>query len=93
MTKKHDQIFDDVLSGMGAEQRASKKDRGAGRFLKRGNALGDKLSGEFDEKTLHWVDPVRCRMWQQHNRNYALLNPENCADLIDGIKPSSRLCN
>ena len=25
MTKKHDQIFDDVLSGMGAEQRASKK--------------------------------------------------------------------
>ena len=90
MTKKHDAIFDDVLSGMGAEQRAEKKDRSASRFLKRGNAIGDKLGGDVDEKTLLWVDPARCRMWDRHNRDYDLLTPENCADLIEGIQQQGR---
>lgn len=90
MTKKHDEIFDAVLSGIGSESRAEKKDRGAGRFLKRGNAIGDKLSGDVDEKTLMWVDPDRCRMWDRHNRNYDLLTQENCADLIEGIQQQGR---
>ncbi|MDO6728274.1 ParB/RepB/Spo0J family partition protein [Cognatishimia sp. 1_MG-2023] len=86
MTKKHDEIFDAVLSGIGSDERSAKKDRSASRFLKRGNAIGDKLSGEVSEKTLHWVDPARCKMWDRHNRNYALLTSENCADLIEGIQ-------
>lgn len=90
MTKKHDEIFDAVLSGIGDQPRSAKKDRGAGRFLKRGNAIGDKLSGEVDEKTLHWVDPARCKMWERHNRIYDLLNEENCADLIEGIQQQGR---
>ncbi len=90
MTKKHDAIFDAVLSGIGGEERTPKKDRSAGRFLKRGNAIGDKLSGDVDEKTLHWVDPERCRMWDRHNRNYALLTAENCSDLIEGIQQQGR---
>ncbi|MCI5042711.1 MAG: chromosome partitioning protein ParB, partial [Donghicola eburneus] len=90
MTKKHDEIFDAVLSGIGDEPRTAKKDRGAGRFLKRGNVIGDKLSGEIDEKTLQWVDPARCKMWERHNRIYELLNEENCADLIEGIQQQGR---
>ena len=90
MTKKHDEIFDAVLSGMTDQPRNAKKDRGAGRFLKRGNAIGDKLSGEVDEKTLHWVDPARCQMWERHNRNYGLLNADNCTDLIEGIQQQGR---
>lgn len=90
MTKKHDEIFDAVLSGIGPETRVEKKDRSAGRFLKRGNAIGEKLGGDVDEKTLIWVDPARCRMWDRHNRDYALLTPENCADLIDGIQQQGR---
>ncbi len=94
MTKKHDEIFDAVLSGIGPDTRpgsgGERKDRGAGRFLKRGNAIGDKLSGEVDEKTLMWVDPARCRMWARHNRVYELLTEENCADLIEGIKQQGR---
>ena len=86
MTKKHDEIFDAVLSGIGPDTRGEKKDRGAGRFLKRGNAIGEKLNGERDEKTMMWVDPARCRMWDRHNRNYGLLNEDNCADLIEGIQ-------
>ncbi|MQY43867.1 ParB/RepB/Spo0J family partition protein [Epibacterium sp. SM1969] len=90
MTKKHDAIFDAVLSGIGGDERAPKKDRSAGRFLKRGNAIGDKVSGDVDEKTLQWVDPERCKMWDRHNRNYDLLTPENCADLIEGIQQQGK---
>lgn len=90
MSKKHDAIFDDVLSGLGGTERSARIDRGAGRFLKRENAIGARLSGEISEKTLHWVDPASCKMWDRHNRNYALLTPENCADLIEGIKQQGK---
>ena len=33
-----------------------------------------------------FVRPEQCRMWSRHNRIYDLLNPQNCADLIDLIR-------
>lgn len=84
MSKKHDAIFDDVLSGLDAP--APSAERGSARFLKRSTSIGERMSGERQEKTLHLVDPARCRMWARHNRDYALLTEENCRDLIDGIK-------
>lgn len=89
MSKKHDRIFDDVLSGLDAPDTAP-QDRGGARFLKRSTTIGERISGELEEKTLHWVDPARCRMWERHNRDYALLNEENCRDLIDGIRAQGR---
>lgn len=91
MTKRHDDIFDAVLSGA-PETRRSEADKGraTARFLKRGNAISDRLSGENEEKTLHWVDPARCRMWARHNRDYELLNSETCSDLIEGIRSQGR---
>ncbi|MCT4556477.1 MAG: ParB/RepB/Spo0J family partition protein [Pelagimonas sp.] len=89
MTKKHDAIFDDVLSGLDAPAPAS-DDRAGARFLKRSTTISERLSGELEEKTLRWVDPARCRMWARHNRDYALLNEENCRDLIDGIRSQGR---
>ena len=83
MSKKHDAIFDDVLSGL--DDPAPREPIGA-RFLKRSTSIGERMSGERQEKTLHLVDPARCRMWARHNRDYALLTEENCRDLIDGIK-------
>lgn len=84
MSKKHDAIFDDVLSGLDTPTPAT--ERGSARFLKRSTTIGERMSGEVQEKTLHLVDPARCRMWARHNRDYALLTEENCRDLIDGIK-------
>ncbi|NEK24881.1 ParB/RepB/Spo0J family partition protein [Sulfitobacter sp. JBTF-M27] len=84
MSKKHDAIFDDVLSGL--DKSAASGERTGARFLKRSTAIGERISGERQEKTLHLVDPARCRMWERHNRDYALLTEENCRDLIDGIK-------
>ena len=84
MTRKHDAIFDDVLSDLDSAPDAS--DRAGARFLKRTTAISDRLAGEVEEKTLSWVDPARCRMWDRHNRDYALLTEDNCRDLIDGIR-------
>ncbi|MEX0310809.1 MAG: ParB/RepB/Spo0J family partition protein [Tateyamaria sp.] len=84
MTRKHDAIFDDVLSDLEATPDAS--DRAGARFLKRTTAISDRLGGEIEEKTLRWVDPARCKMWDRHNRDYALLTEDNCRDLIDGIR-------
>lgn len=90
MTKRHDDVFDAVLSGVPVAPDRAQKDRGGARFLKRGNAISDRLSGEQEEKTLHWVDPARCRMWARHNRDYGLLTAENCSDLIEGIRAQGR---
>lgn len=84
MSKKHDALFDDVLSGLDTPTPST--DRGGAGFLKRSTSIGERMSGEVQEKTLHLVDPARCRMWARHNRDYALLTEENCRDLIDGIK-------
>lgn len=89
MSKKHDALFDDVLSDFDAPASVP-RERESARFLKRSTTINDRLSGELEEKTLRWVDPSECRMWERHNRDYALLNEEDCRDLIDGIRAQGR---
>ena len=89
MTKRHDELFTAVLSGVPKER--ERVDRGGGaRFLKRGNAISARVAGDKEEKVLNWVDPARCRMWTEHNRNYGLLTEENCRDLIDGLRAQGK---
>ncbi|MEM8851965.1 MAG: ParB/RepB/Spo0J family partition protein [Pseudomonadota bacterium] len=88
MTKKHSAIFDDVLSGLDADQ--PPEDRAGARFLQRSTRVAERLSGEIEEKTLRRVDPALCRMWDRHNRTYELLTEDNCRDLIDGIRSQGR---
>jgi len=56
------------------------------RFAERGNQLAGVMSEDRIEKVFLKVDPERCRMWAYHNRRYDLLNEQNCADLLEGIK-------
>ncbi len=90
MSKKHDAVFDDVLSGLDTPEAQARPDRAGARFLKRSTTIGDRLTGEIEEKTLKWVDPAECRMWAHHNRAYDLLTEDTCRDLIDGIKSQGR---
>lgn len=90
MSRKHSDVFDAVLSGLPEATEPREKGRSGARFLKRSTALADRNTGALEEKTLRWVNPSECRMWARHNRDYALLNPVNCADLIDGIKAQGR---
>lgn len=52
--------------------------------------LARATSGDYQEKTLRLVDPARCRMWARHNRQYELLTPETCADLLEGIRAQNK---
>lgn len=101
MAKRHQALFDDVLSGLdnGDAEPAEKMGEGVpqrarpaagSRFLKRSTGIADRLSGEVLEQTLRWVDPARCRMWARHNRRYDLLSEQRCADLIEGFKAQGR---
>lgn len=56
----------------------------------RSNRLADLASGAVVSRTHELVDPARCRMWAGHNRDYALLNEDRCADLIESIKAQGR---
>jgi ParB family chromosome partitioning protein len=87
MSKKHSAVFDDVLSDFDAPAREG---RAGARFLARQTRVSDRLSGEIEEKTLRWIDPVEARMWERHNRAYDLLTEDNCRDLIDGIRSQGR---
>lgn len=92
MSKKHDALYDDVLGNLDAPEpapAAAEVARGS-RFLKRSTTIADHVTGEIEEKTLRWVDPADCVMWDRHNRAYDLLTEENCRDLIDGIRAQGR---
>ncbi|RYH01282.1 ParB/RepB/Spo0J family partition protein [Salipiger sp. IMCC34102] len=84
MSKKHDAIFDDILSDLGADE--TPEPRGSARFLKRSTTMAEQAAGGRQEKVLRLVDPATCVMWEGHNRAYDLLTAENCADLIEGMK-------
>ena len=86
MSKKHDALYDDVLGNLDAPETAPAAEVARGsRFLKRSTTIADHVTGEIEEKTLRWVDPADCVMWDRHNRAYDLLTEENCRDLIDGF--------
>lgn len=91
MTKRHNEVFDAVLSGVPTKRtKTDEPGRSGARFLKRSNAISERISGEHEEKTLHWVDPSSCKMWDRHNRDYDLLTEETCRDLIEGIRAQGR---
>lgn len=82
MSKKHHHL-DDVLADL---DQPAEQGRAGARFLSRQTRVGDRLSGELEEKTLRWIDPATAKMWTHHNRAYDLLSEDNCRDLIDGIR-------
>jgi ParB family chromosome partitioning protein len=56
----------------------------------RSNRLADLAAGAIVTRTHELVDPSRCKMWDGHNRDYALLNEDRCGDLIESIKAQGR---
>lgn len=91
-TNKNRALFEGALDTPGAAQEPTgpdeqHSDRGRHRYLEgRKTALARIAAGELVNKTLHLVDPARCKIWEHHNRSYELLNEMRCKDLIDSIK-------
>lgn len=93
MSKKNSGFAADLAAGIDLSDEASPTRRSgiaANVLTGRSNRLADLASGAVINRTHELVDPARCRMWEGHNRDYALLNAERCSDLIESIKAQGR---
>jgi len=59
-------------------------------LAKRQADVGAAASGKIKTVRRLEHDPARIRAWHGHNRDYALLSPERCQDLINGFKRSGQ---
>jgi len=93
MSRKNTGFAADLAAGIDLSEEAAPPRRSglASNVLTgRSNRLADLASGAIVNRTHELVDPARCRMWAGHNRDYALLTEERCADLIESIKAQGR---
>lgn len=92
MSRKNASFAADLAAGIPpADEAAPRRSPiGAGVLTGRENRLSELASGSVVSRTNELVDPARCRMWEGHNRDYALLSEERCADLIDSMKAQGR---
>lgn len=63
---------------------------GIGALAGRTNRLAELASGSVVSRAQELVDPARCRIWAEHNRNYSLLSEARCADLIESLKAQGK---
>ncbi len=89
MTRRHKDVLDDVLKGFDAAPGRAEAPA-ANRYVRRAMGLAETAAGVRQEKTLLLVDPADCVMWARHNREYARLTRENCADVIDSMISQGR---
>lgn len=93
MSRKNSGFAADLAAGIDLSDEAPPARRtglAANVLTGRSNRLADLASGAIVHRTHELVDPARCRMWTFHNRDYALLNEERCADLIESMKAQGR---
>lgn len=93
MSRKNSGFAADLAAGIDLSDEPAPQRRGgiASNVLTgRSNRLSDLASGAIVTRTHELVDPARCRMWVGHNRDYALLTEERCADLIESMKAQGR---
>ena len=56
----------------------------------RENRLAELAAGTVQTRVHEGVDPATCRIWAAHNRDYAHLSQESCADLITSLRAQGR---
>jgi ParB family chromosome partitioning protein len=62
----------------------------AGVLASRDNALAALSSGTKVNRVHELVDPARCKIWEGHNRDYAALSDDSCADLIESFRAQGK---
>ena len=78
MPNSNKNLFDNLAKG---ESEGRTRKRSVGLLQKRNNELGELASGKVEDKVHRWVDPARCKIRENHNRRYDLLNKRRCQDL------------
>jgi len=93
MSRKNSGFAADLAAGIDLSEEVAPTRRpsiAANVLTGRANRLADLAAGAVVNRTHELVDPARCRMWEGHNRDYALLTEERCSDLIESIKAQGR---
>lgn len=63
---------------------------GIGVLAGRENRMAELAAGAVVARAVEQVDPARCRLWSEHNRDYDKLDEVRCADLIESFKAQGR---
>jgi ParB family chromosome partitioning protein len=63
---------------------------GIGVLAGRENRMAELASGAVVARAVEQIDPARCRLWEEHNRDYARLDESRCSDLIESFKAQGR---
>lgn len=56
----------------------------------RGNRIAELATGDVVVREQELVNPALCKIWDGHNRDYASLDEDTCADLIESFKAHRR---
>jgi ParB family chromosome partitioning protein len=56
----------------------------------RQSRMAELAEGAVVARAVEQVDPARCRLWPEHNRDYEKLDENRCADLIESFKAQGR---
>lgn len=90
MVNKNSSLFGDIANNVEGKKQVRGKGGKKLYLEERRNGISELVSGNIEEKTLIWVEPQTCKMWEHHNRRYDLLSEGRCADLIEGLKAQGR---
>lgn len=93
MSRKNADFAADLVAGIGPASQAPTPRRsgiGASVLAGRESRLAELATGSVVSRTHELVDPARCKMWAGHNREYALLDEQRCADLIESMKAQGK---
>lgn len=90
MTTRGNRGFADMIAGEGGRNAAARLPPRTGILGLRENRLSELASGAAVTRVHELVDPARCRIWDGHNRDYAALDENSCADLIESLRAQGR---
>lgn len=82
--------FAERLAGAGAAAAPARLPPRTGILGARENRLAELAAGTAQTRIHELVDPALCRIWEGHNRDYAALSEQGCADLIESFRAQGR---
>ncbi|WP_068090663.1 ParB/RepB/Spo0J family partition protein [Novosphingobium rosa] len=90
MSRKNSGFAEELAAGIDLNAVPKRSGIASNVLTGRSNRIAELASGAVITRTHELVDPARCRMWEGHNRDYALLDHQRCEDLIESIKAQGR---
>ena len=82
--------FAGLIAGGGEGALMPRRPPRTGFLEARDNRLSELATGGLINRSHEAVDPAICRIWEGHNRDYAALSEQACADLLESLRAQGR---